>query len=110
MLSDTGTQEAVENSDLIIHVGPLPSDSNTGGWSASIPLDRTIVLHPSYCCLKGKRIEKLHFAPLFRRIVKNIPELTAIREPALINPKVSQLNQLEMVVYDLDCYTSPRIQ
>ncbi|KAK5552802.1 Pyruvate decarboxylase 1 [Exophiala xenobiotica] len=46
-ISRPGTTSAVEDeSDLIIDLGPLLSDSNTGGHSRRIPIDKYVAVNP----------------------------------------------------------------
>lgn len=50
-----GVQKAVEeDSDLVIHIGPLPTDMNTGGFSAKIDPKKLILLQETKVIFKGE--------------------------------------------------------
>jgi len=50
-----GVQKAVEDdSDLVIHIGPLPTDMNTGGFSAKIDPKKLILLQETKVNFKGE--------------------------------------------------------
>ncbi|KAI9836762.1 MAG: hypothetical protein M1819_000927 [Sarea resinae] len=63
---------AVEMSDLLFHIGPLPSDSNTGGWSQHLESANLVVFHPRYVSIAGDRTEGVHFVPVLRKLVAAI--------------------------------------
>ncbi|KAK9486913.1 thiamine diphosphate-binding protein [Lipomyces starkeyi] len=71
-LSLPGVAEAVERSDVVINIGPLISDSNTGGFTRFIEDKHLIVLHPSYVEIFGVRHEGLHFLPVLEKLVAQI--------------------------------------
>ena|SRR5947199_5099295 len=65
-----GIKDAVEkHSDLVIHIGPHLSDSNTGGFTNETPDNKRIMLHPHYCSVLGERFEGIHFFPVLEKIV-----------------------------------------
>jgi pyruvate decarboxylase len=57
---------------LVIDIGALHSDSNTGGFTRNITDDHTIILAHNYCQIKGKKYDGVHFLPVLRRIVEEI--------------------------------------
>ncbi|KAK9453530.1 thiamine diphosphate-binding protein [Dipodascopsis uninucleata] len=71
-LSRPGVAEAMEESDLVINIGPLLTDSNTGGFTRNISEENTIMFHPWYVNIQGKKYENLHFLPVLEHIVKKI--------------------------------------
>jgi pyruvate decarboxylase len=62
----------VELSDVIVHIGPLLSDSNTGGWSQTLPVQNLITLHPSYVRCRGKTWEDVHFVPVIKKLAARV--------------------------------------
>jgi len=58
----------VEDADFLLHIGPIPSDSNTGGWSQTFNEDR-IILHPEYVTIGGKKHVGINFVPIFKKLV-----------------------------------------
>jgi pyruvate decarboxylase len=56
-----GIQESVEeDSDLVIHIGPLPTDMNTGGFSAKINPEKLILIQKSQVNFKGQVFEGIY--------------------------------------------------
>jgi pyruvate decarboxylase len=64
----------------VLDIGPIHSDSNTGGFTRNITDDHTIILAHNYCQIKGKRYEGIHFLPVLKRIVAELE-----KEPANYN-------------------------
>ncbi|PMD14649.1 pyruvate decarboxylase [Hyaloscypha hepaticicola] len=71
-VSFDGVASSIESSDLVIDIGPLHSDSNTGGFTRNITDDHTIILAHNYCQIKGKKYDGVHFLPVLRRVVEEI--------------------------------------
>ncbi|KAJ8097449.1 thiamine diphosphate-binding protein [Lipomyces tetrasporus] len=71
-LSRPGVADAVESSDVVINIGPLISDSNTGGFTRFIDEKNLIMLHPSYVEIFGVRHDGLHFLPILEKLVARI--------------------------------------
>jgi pyruvate decarboxylase len=60
-ISHPGVQHAVEKeSDLVLHLGPFLSDSNTGGFSAKIDAEKLIYVKPTSVVVKGEAFESVH--------------------------------------------------
>jgi len=53
-------------------LGPLLSDSNTGGFSRAIKDENLIFLGHEYCQIKAKKYENIHFLPVLKRIVEEL--------------------------------------
>ncbi|KAI9740329.1 MAG: hypothetical protein M1834_004908 [Cirrosporium novae-zelandiae] len=87
-------KDYMESSDLVLHIGPLPSVSNTGGWSQKLVPQNSILFHPEYISIKGDCIMGLHFVPILRKVVtllreqkikiKNRATTTRVKEPVPI--------------------------
>lgn len=71
-LSDDGVAEAVHASDCVINVGPLLTDSNTGGFTRSIKDENAVLLYPSHIQVGSKTYENIHFYPVFKKLVSQI--------------------------------------
>lgn len=56
-----GIQEAVEeDSDLVIHIGPLPTDMNTGGFSARVDPRKLVLIEEKRVVFKGEVFEGVY--------------------------------------------------
>jgi len=75
-----------------LDIGPVHSDSNTGGFTRNITDDHTIILAHDYCQVRGKRYEDVHFLPVLKRIVEELE-----KEPAQYEvPKKQPWTKLEV--------------
>ena len=77
LVSFDGVASAIESSDLVLDIGPVHSDSNTGGFTRNITDDHTIILAHDYCQIRGKRYEGIHFLPVLKRIVEELEKQPA---------------------------------
>ncbi len=59
----------MEGHDLIFHIGPFPSATNTGGWTTNLPQDKLIKLHPGHCSIGSKSWKDLHFRPVMQKLL-----------------------------------------
>jgi len=73
-ISFDGITESVQSSDLVLNLGPLLSDSNTGGFSRDIKDDNLVFLGHAYCQIKDKKFDGIHFIPVLRRIVEELKQ------------------------------------
>lgn len=76
-VSFPGCAEALESSDLIVNIGPLLSDSNTGGFSRHIDDNQLVLLGHDHCQVHEKKYDGVHFLPVLKRIVEALE-----KEPA----------------------------
>jgi len=99
-VSFDGVAKAVESSDLVLNLGPLLSDSNTGGFSRDIKEENLVFLGHAYCQIKDKKFEGIHFLPVLRRIVEglkknpqsyDLPKAKAFEkiQPPILKPSTS---------------------
>lgn len=51
--SGAGVQSAFEASDLVLVVGNLPSDTNSGGFTRRIPTEKAVAIDPETVSVKG---------------------------------------------------------
>jgi pyruvate decarboxylase len=89
MTPDTSAKEQLETSDMILYVGPLPSDSATGGFSYGLPVKAKIILHSDFVSIGEEKWEGLHFVPIFKRLTaklsQNYSGLTQAKPKAIVN-------------------------
>ncbi len=71
-LSIPGVKNFIESSDLVIHIGALDSDLNTGQFSTNIPEENKIALTPDYISIKGEVFCVEHFLHILKRITKEL--------------------------------------
>lgn len=71
-VSFPGVADAVHGSDLVINLGPLPSDSNTGSFTRDIKDANLLYLGHSYCQIKEKKYDGVHFLPILKRVVSEL--------------------------------------
>jgi pyruvate decarboxylase len=76
-VSFPGCAETLESSDLILNLGPLLSDSNTGGFSRHITDSQLVLLGHDHCQVHEKKYESVHFLPILKRIVEELEEKPA---------------------------------
>lgn len=57
---------------MVLNIGFLLSDSNTGGFTRNIPDDKLVLLGHNYCQIHGKKLESVHFLPVLKRVVEEI--------------------------------------
>ncbi|KIX02636.1 uncharacterized protein Z518_08578 [Rhinocladiella mackenziei CBS 650.93] len=68
-VSFPGVADRIESSDLVINIGPLLSDSNTGGFTRNIKDKNLVRLGHDFCQIKGEKFEGFHFLPVLKRLV-----------------------------------------
>jgi pyruvate decarboxylase len=87
----------IEESDAVIHIGPLLSDSNTGGWSQNLRPSNLISLGHDRIQVRDRAWSYIHFAPILKKLVSRI-QLSGIRlsqrSPQLPKSKPGHKNQL----------------
>ncbi|KAK2630632.1 hypothetical protein QTJ16_001452 [Diplocarpon rosae] len=71
-VSFPGVAEAIHGSDLVLNLGPLLSDSNTGAFTREIKDENAILLGHAFCQVKGKKYDGVHFLPVLFRIVAEL--------------------------------------
>jgi pyruvate decarboxylase len=73
-LSSPEVREVVENADLILSVGALLSDFNTGSFSYSIKTRNLVEFHSDHVKISNAFFPKLHFKPLLQELIKQVGE------------------------------------
>jgi pyruvate decarboxylase len=69
---NTAVKQQLESADVILHIGPLPSDSNTGGWSQSLPEGALITLHYDFVSCGSRIWNNVHFAPVLKKLAAHV--------------------------------------
>jgi TPP-dependent 2-oxoacid decarboxylase len=86
---DTSAKEQLEASDVILYIGPLPSDSATGGFSYGLPAKAKITLHSDFVSIGEEKWEGLHFVPILKKLTAQLSQdssgLTQAKPKAIVN-------------------------
>lgn len=99
-VSFPGVADGLEGSDLVLNIGPLLSDSNTGGFTRYIDTENVVRLGHDFCLIRGEKFDGFHFLPILKRVVAelesqpqkfNIPRQSAKSrvEPPILNKSTS---------------------
>jgi TPP-dependent 2-oxoacid decarboxylase len=72
MTPNTKSKEQLESSDVILYIGPLPSDSATGGFSYGLPAKAKITLHSDFVSIGDEKWEGVHFVPITKKLVARL--------------------------------------
>jgi pyruvate decarboxylase len=85
-------KNAIENSDLVLHIGEFPSDTNTGGWTYGIARANLIKLHPKYVSIGETTWNSISFVPIVQNLQYRIKsEDSVFRHAQLCKPVSQQL-------------------
>lgn len=76
-VSFPGVADAIQGSDLVLNLGPLVSDSNTGSFTRDIKDSNLVWLGHAYCQIKDKKYDGIHFLPVLKRLVAELRKDTA---------------------------------
>jgi pyruvate decarboxylase len=90
-VSFPGCADAVESSDLVLNIGPLLSDSNTGGFTRNIPSKQLVVLGHDHCQIQDVKFEGIHFLPVLKRVVEELE-----KQPGQFNLPRQSFTKLEV--------------
>ncbi|KAK6382211.1 Pyruvate decarboxylase 1 [Exophiala oligosperma] len=83
-VSYPGIKDEVEGSDCVLNLGPLLSDSNTGGHSREIDSGSVILVEPSSATVFGKKYTNVYLRPLLSKLLLAFKDVDFPRRP---NPK-----------------------
>ncbi|PPR06780.1 hypothetical protein CVT24_011280 [Panaeolus cyanescens] len=73
-LSNPEIKEAVENAKLVISIGSIPSDYNTGNFTYNIPKERYVELHSSWAKVQHGLYEGLGMKQLLPKLAQHLRE------------------------------------
>ncbi|KAL5377122.1 hypothetical protein PMIN06_011869 [Paraphaeosphaeria minitans] len=89
-VSSPGALEEVKKADLVITLGYLPADTNSGGFSRKLNETTIIRIDPHDAIVKGKTYPDIAMKPLLSALLEALPEKPqhAISKPHLPAPRV----------------------
>ena len=74
---------------MILYIGPLPSDSATGGFSYGLSEKAKIILHSDFVSIGEEKWEGLHFVPILKKLTAQLSQnssgLTQAKPKAIVN-------------------------
>lgn len=97
--------EGVEGSDLVLNLGPLLSDSNTGAFTRYVKDENLVRLGHDFVQIRGEKYDGFHFLPILSRLVAeleakpqqyNLPRplpSPKVQSPVLLDSKSGELKQ-----------------
>ncbi|KAF9636700.1 Thiamine pyrophosphate enzyme TPP-binding protein [Lasiodiplodia theobromae] len=71
-LGAPGVAEALGAADVVLVVGDLPADTNTGAFTRPIEMGRAVVVNPFDVVVQGKRYEGTFIKPLLAELVERV--------------------------------------
>lgn len=81
-----GVREAAESADLMLTLGYLPADTNSGGFSRQMDANKTIEINPHDVIVKGKTYSNIAIKPLLAALVEALPSQPQHSIPAAVLP------------------------
>lgn len=100
-VSFPGVAEAIHGSDLVLNIGPLLSDSNTGAFTREVKDENVVLLGHAFCQVKGKKYDGVHFLPVLKKIVEELKQDSKSyqipRPPKGARLEVSNLKKLSFI-------------
>ncbi|KAF2708933.1 pyruvate decarboxylase-like protein [Pleomassaria siparia CBS 279.74] len=85
-----GVKEAAKSSDLVITLGLLPADTNSGGFSRALEEPKTIHINPFEAVVKGKTFPNVPIKALLAALAAALPTTPThnLPKPILPPPRV----------------------
>ncbi|KAF2229805.1 pyruvate decarboxylase [Viridothelium virens] len=71
-----GTKNVMEHSDLVLVIGSLPSDTNTGGFSRKLSKENSIEVNPQSVIVKGRTFPNIWMKPFLKRLLSSLSSIT----------------------------------
>jgi len=84
-------KDKVENAKLIVSIGSLGSDFNTGNFSYNIPVSRHIELHSTYTQVQYARFEEVGMKHLLPRLTERLKSFYPVSSKIDVPPFVIEL-------------------
>lgn len=72
-INNPGVREAAENADLIVTLGYLPADTNSGGFSRKIDTKKIIEVNPHNVVVFGRTYQNTSMKPLLAALINTLP-------------------------------------
>ena len=97
-----GIKEVVEASDLVISIGGLKSDFNTGSFSYHIPKSSTIEFHSDHTCIKYAVFPGVGMKALFPKVTAalNVKEIEQVSAPKFENVVPDEHKEKTIITHD----------
>jgi pyruvate decarboxylase len=90
-LSHPTVKEKVENAKLILSIGLLLSDFNTGNFSYAIPTNHHIELHSDYCMVQHARFDGVGMKHLLPKLADRLQQFHGIASKIQVPPLVNEV-------------------
>lgn len=106
-----GIQNSVEeDSDLVVHFWPLPTDMNTGGFSAKINPKKLILIQENKVNFKGQAFEGVYLESFLTRLlnsldISKVPKIAPLSLPAPSPPELPEIQETQIT----QAYLWPRM-
>lgn len=96
-VSSPGVLDEVKKADLVITLGYLPADTNSGGFSRNLDEATTVRVDPHKVIVKGKKYSDIAMKPFLSFLLKALPEKPqhTITKPHLPAPRVPNDNDIK---------------
>lgn len=91
-ISSPGIADACESSDIVLILGYLPSDTNSGGFSRKLSPEKCILINPHNVIVKGQKYPSTFIKPLLALLTSSLPknpihELNVPKLPPPVQPE-----------------------
>ncbi|KAK5451384.1 Pyruvate decarboxylase 1 [Exophiala xenobiotica] len=80
-VSYPGIKEEVEGSDCVLNLGPLLSDSNSGGHTRQIDPKHVILVEPASCTVFGEQAKDVYLRPLLAKLLVALKDVQLQKRP-----------------------------
>ncbi|CAN3501306.1 pyruvate decarboxylase isozyme 2 [Diutina catenulata] len=77
-------KEAVESADLVLSIGALMSDFNTGSFSYKIQTNSVVEFHSNYIKIRSAHYSGVQMKPLLKKLIEGIGEHIKSYSPAKV--------------------------
>jgi pyruvate decarboxylase len=113
-VSSPGVLEEVKKADLVVTLGYLPADTNSGGFSRKLSETTTVRINPHEVNVKGQTYEGIEMKPLLEGLLQALPEKPqhTIEKPKLPASRVpkdsAEKNLTQSYIWDrISTYLKP---
>ncbi|KAL1600581.1 hypothetical protein SLS60_006967 [Paraconiothyrium brasiliense] len=89
-VSSPGVLDEVKKADLVLTLGYLPADTNSGGFSRNLTEATTIRIDPHEVIVKGHQYSGIAMRPLLSALLKTLPEKPqhTVEKPTLSESRI----------------------
>ncbi|VUG17546.1 PDC6 [Brettanomyces bruxellensis] len=96
-LSKPDVKESLENSDLILSIGGLLSDYNTGAFTYQYHTTNVVEFHSDYCKVKSAVYQGIQMQAALAKIIKALSGVNLNYVPTPVPASVSEYKQVQKV-------------